>query len=117
MQRHLAKPIDPVALAAAVQQVTGPVAPRPAPPGNLQAVLLDLAPRLAGASAEELRRSLDTIRALPDMAGHARLAAAVSGLESAVGEGDEAGVAAARAALLAALDESLASLRRIRQGS
>lgn len=117
MQRHLAKPIDPVALAAAVQQVTGPVAPQPAEPGNLRAVLLDLAPRLAGASAEELRRNLHTIRALPDMAGHARLAAAVAGLESAVGEGDEAGVAAARAALLAALDESLASLRRIRQES
>lgn len=117
MQRHLAKPIDPVALAAAVQQVTGPAAPQPVASGNLQAVLLDLAPRLAGASAEELRRSLHTIRALPDMAGHARLAAAVAGLESAVGEGDEAGVAAARAALLAALDESLVSLRRIRQGS
>lgn len=145
MQRHLAKPIDPVALAAAVQQVAaGPVSspvpsslPPPAPTpdpvfaalvaslgpdaalaacDSLQTFLLDLAPRLAGGSAEELRRSLHAIRGLPDVVDLTALRAAARRLEAAApGAGGDA--AAARAALLTALDGSLAALRRIRRGA
>ncbi|WP_372095223.1 response regulator [Tistrella mobilis] len=145
MQRHLAKPIDPVALAAAVQQVAAspvsspvpsslpPPAPTPDPVfaalvaslgpdaalaarDSLQTFLLDLAPRLAGGSAEELRRSLHAIRGLPDVVDLTALRAAARRLEAAApGAGGDA--AAARAALLTALDGSLAALRRIRRGA
>ncbi|MBA77744.1 MAG: hypothetical protein CMO30_20945 [Tistrella sp.] len=144
MQRHLAKPIDPVALAAAVQQVAASPVPSPVPSSlpppaptpdpvfaalvanlgpdaalaardSLQTFLLDLAPRLAGGSAEELRRSLHAIRGLPDVVDLTALRAAARRLEAAApgAGGDEP---AARAALLTALDGSLAALRRIRRG-
>lgn len=145
MQRHLAKPIDPVALAATVQQVAASPMPSPVPSSlpppastpdpvfaalvaslgpdaalaardSLQTFLLDLAPRLAGGSAEELRRSLYAIRGLPDVVDLTALRAAARRLEAAApgAGGDEP---AARAALLAALDDSLAALRRIRRGA
>ncbi|WP_449221614.1 ATP-binding protein [Tistrella mobilis] len=121
MQRHLAKPIDPAALAAAVQEVaggatSGPVAgPDAVARDGLRAFLLDLAPRLAGASAEELRRCLQAIRDLPDIPDVGSLRAAAGELETILREGGETRrVAAARAALLAGLDESLAALRGTR---